>query len=375
MSLTVQREPIDTSSLPPQVAKALGPDAPEQIQMMAAQGMLPVTPEQNVQILYQLANFSSGNAQSMATMSFADLPANILLPTLTSFQHAGLLDWIASERSSDDKVLEAVIMNNATPNETVARLAKRVSANMCDVIATNQIRLLKAPIIIEQLYQNANARMATVDRLIELAIRENVELKGLPGLRDAMKSKEEIFDGMGGEEFDALLRQQQTIADEQDLTHDEKSEKEKTLREILDEGKSLHQIIGKLNMSQKIRLATIGTREAINILARDPNKLIHTAAVKSPRVKYPDIERWAKEKSMPDGVINWIAQNKDWTRHYDVKHNLCQNPKAPLAEVLRFLNHLRTNDLRSLSMNRNVPTQVSRQAKALYAKRAQRGQK
>ena len=375
MSLTIDRQPIDVSSLPDQIKKALDPSAPEPIKMMAAQGMLPVTPAQNVLVMYQLSNFASGNAQSMASMSFSDLPANILVPSLSTLDHPGVLDWIAAELSSEDQMIETIIMNNATDSATIARIARRASANMCDVIATNQVRLMTAPIIIEQLYQNANARMATVDRCIELAIRENVELKGLPGLRDAMKSKEDVFTGMGGEEFDQLLKNQQAVGDEQELTHDEKSEKEKTLREILADGKSLHRVIGQLNMSQKIRLSTLGTREAVNILARDPNKLVHLAACKSPRVKYPDIARWAKEKSMPDGVINWIANNKDWTRHYEVMLNLCNNPKTPLAETLRFLNHLRTNDLRQLGMNRNVPTQVSRQAKNLWGKRSQRGQK
>jgi hypothetical protein len=141
--------------------------------------------------------------------------------------------------------------------------------------------------------------------------------------------------------------------------------------EDLDEevAKSLDAKIAQMSIAQKVRLATVGSREAVHKLVRDSNKLVHMAAVKSPRATYVDAKSWATNKSMPDGVIQYIAHNRDWSAKYDVMKALVENPKCPLGETLNFLNRLRTNDLKLLMSNRNVPMQVARQAKVLYTKR------
>ena len=387
MSLTVEREPIDISTLPANLQKHLDPGAPAKLKMMTARRMLPITPEQNVRMLYQLAIAAGGEVAEEAEKAFGDVPANIVVPVVQKEDHVGVLDWIAARRVADAPIIEAVVSNNATADETVARLASRADARMCDVIATNQVRLLQAPVIVEQLYQNANARMATVDRLLELCRREGVELKGLPGIREALQSDRDIF-GEDAEreedpEFAALLQQEARKAAREDREIPDfdkmsRSEQERYLREQEEKKeeddeqrvRSMYDKLSRMTIAEKIRFATIGTREAINILVRDPNKLVHSAAVKSPRVRYPDVRNWAKNKSLPDSVIAYIAGNRDYTRHYEVMLNLVNNPKTPLHDTMSFLNHIRTNDLKSLSRNRNVPTQVSRQAKNLWRKRS-----
>jgi hypothetical protein len=124
-----------------------------------------------------------------------------------------------------------------------------------------------------------------------------------------------------------------------------------------------------MKLSQKIRLATIGSREAIGILVRDANRLVHMAAVNNPRLQYNDIKQMAGNKSMPDGVIRFISMNRDWTSKYEVMVSLVNNPKTPLDKALTFMNALRTNDLRQLQTNRNVSNQIARNAKALMTKR------
>ena len=59
MSTVVDRKPIDFSKIPDTVQKHLQADAPPPLKMMAAQGMLPVAPEINLAVLYQMANFLS----------------------------------------------------------------------------------------------------------------------------------------------------------------------------------------------------------------------------------------------------------------------------------------------------------------------------
>ena len=99
--------------------------------------------------------------------------------------------------------------------------------------------------------------------------------------------------------------------------------------------------------------------------------VVHMAAIQSPRIQQNDVKRLAANKSMPDGVIRFIANNRDWTKHYDVMLSLVNNPKTPLADAMSFLNHLRSHDLRQLQRNRNVPQQLARQAKSMTLKRGQ----
>lgn len=377
MSLAVERKPIDLSTLPENLHKHLEVSAPPPLKMMAAKGMLPVLPEQNVAMLYMLAISTDDLAKKEATSTLDGMPRDILVPALGKTSHHGILDWVADRKKDDPFVLDAVVTNRATHDFTVARVARFAGPNLCDVIATNQVRILQAPVILEQMYQNAHARMATIDRLLELVQREGVELKGLPGVQAALSTGQVAFGkSESTPEKEAFFQQQAAIADDEErrlanLDELTRAEQEKLLEEA-EQTKGSGMIsaqIAVMSISEKIRLATIGGRDALNVLIRDPNKLVHMAAVRSPRIQYPDIRAWAMNKTLPDGVIAYIASQKDYTGKYDVKKALCGNPKTPIAETLKLMNHLHTSDLRHLSGDRSVPAQIRRQAKQLYQKR------
>lgn len=383
MSLRIERREADLGAIPPNFQKAASVDAPDKMRMMAANGMLPLPPDQNLMLLYAISR--NGNEQLVETvrMSISDMPADVLVPVITALGHDGVLDWLAEERKGEIKIVEAIVMNKQAHAKTVARVARYGDAKMVDIVATNQVRLLEEPLIIEQMYLNPNARVSTVDRIVDLARRNGVDLSGVPGLSDALNSDEDIFSGGADDEaFEAILQveakkvaaEEKARADAADLTRAEREELENELDVDEDEleRKPLHAQMTNMSIAQKMRLAMVGSREAVHLLVRDPNKLVHMAAVRSPRVKFADAVKWAKNKSLPDGVIHYIANNRDWTSKYEVMVNLVNNPKTPLAETLSLLNHIRTNDLKQLARSRNVPMQVVRQAKNLYKKRSGR---
>ncbi len=363
MSLQVERTAADLSAIPANFQTHLQPEAPAPLKMMAAKGMLPLPPEQTITILYTIGLNEGGELKQVADQSLKDMPADIFLSALRGIKHQGMLDWLADLRT-DDTTLEALFTNPSTAGLTVSRLAKRVSTKVADIIATNQMRLMETPEIIEQLYMNPNARAATVDRIVELAHRSGIKLKGIPGLNDALESGQDIFaGGVQAEDFEKVFEEDKRRAASQDRELKDDEEIDENL------GRTLAAQINNMNIAQKIRLATVGSREAVHVLVRDSNKLVHMAAVRSPRVQYVDAKLWAHNKSMPDGVIQFISSNRDWTRHYEVQKSLVENPNTPLSDTLQFLNFMRTNDLKNLQNNRNIPMQVARQAKTLYVKR------
>jgi hypothetical protein len=391
------RQPLELSEIDPKLHRHVQQDAPSKLKMMAARAMLPAPPEQMVRVLYQLQFDADRSIQSTARGALAEMPETVLGPAIQGSEHSGLLDWVAEVHARNNAVGMVLARNPATDDQTIVRLSERAGAELADVIATNQVRVLRTPAIIEGLYKNPSVSSATIDALVELAQRNQVELKGLPGLNAAIRSGQNIFGtekGVDDASFSALLHEEVDIAEEEEaqakkieklsenLTRSELEKLRAANPELADadgdgedgdEPKPRGNLVSQLNemsIAQKIRMATVGSREAVKVLVRDQNKLVHIAAIRSPRIKPADVAKFASNKALPDGVIEYIANNRDWTQKYDVIKNLVHNPKTPLRDSLKFLNHLRTKDLRDLGRSRNVSHQVSRAAQGLARKRS-----
>jgi hypothetical protein len=395
MANDVEREPLDLSVFSENLKQHVSPDAPAKMKMMAAQGMVPAPPAETVRLLYQLQFEASDQVQAEIDSAIGDMPENVLAGVVEDEDHAGVLDWVAEKRGDSQTIVETLLRNQATEDMTVAGLAERAGAEICDIIATNEVRVLETPQIIEELYQNPNARMATVDQLIELAQRNDVDLDGLPGVSRAVQSETDLTheddeEGISDEQFRDLLEEQHEQAEEEeellaqledeDLTRSQREKLREEIEEKLDDddeeegdeddrGVLTHGDLMQMDVPQKIRLATVGSRSAVKKLVQDSNKLVHMAAIESPRLKTPDAKQFAARKSMPDDVLSFIANNREWTQNYEVVKNLVFNPKTPVSDSMELLKRLRKNDLQQLEDSREVPHQISRAAKRLLKKR------
>ncbi|MBI4963999.1 MAG: DUF4388 domain-containing protein [Desulfomonile tiedjei] len=131
------------------------------------------------------------------------------------------------------------------------------------------------------------------------------------------------------------------------------------------EFESLYHRILQMGVTEKIKCAMMGTKEARDILVRDSNKLVAVAVVKSPKIQESEIEAISKSRNVSEEVLRHIASNNDWTKSYTVKHNLCANSKTPIPIAMKFLNHLREMDLRRLARSKNVSSVVATQARRI----------
>ncbi len=131
------------------------------------------------------------------------------------------------------------------------------------------------------------------------------------------------------------------------------------------EFESLYHRILQMGVTEKIKLALMGTREARDILVRDSNRMVAVAVVKSPKIQESEIEAISKSRSVSEDVLRYIAANNDWTKSYVIKHNLCSNSKTPIPIAMKFLNHLREMDLRKLARNKNISSVVATQARRI----------
>jgi hypothetical protein len=132
---------------------------------------------------------------------------------------------------------------------------------------------------------------------------------------------------------------------------------------------NLFALVQKMNVMQKIKLARMGNKEARGLLIRDRNKIVASAAIRSPKITGQEVEGFAKARNVSDEVLRIIASNRDWTRAYNVKLALATNPKCPVPTAMKFVTHLQERELRSIMKSKDVPTPIATQARRLLQQR------
>jgi hypothetical protein len=173
----IQHTPLEATRLSAAAQRALGPGPGR---MMAARGLLPLAPADQVAVLYQLSLEPESNLAQSARSTAAGIPEKLLAGTLAApTTDPRVLDFFAQLIADKPAVFDAIALNPTVADETIATLAGRAGSREVDQIAQNEQRLLRHPEIIAAMYMNRRARMSTIDRVVELAVRNNVRVPGL----------------------------------------------------------------------------------------------------------------------------------------------------------------------------------------------------
>jgi len=115
------------------------------------------------------------------------------------------------------------------------------------------------------------------------------------------------------------------------------------------------QRLAKMSFSERLKAAVKGSREMRAILIRDPNKLISSSVLSSPKLAEPEVEAFAKMQNVSDDVLRIIGSNRAWMKNYGIVHSLTKNAKCPLGLSMNLMQRLNDRDLAHLSVDRNVP--------------------
>jgi len=368
-------------NIPENLLRYVGENVPQEQKMTAARGMLPLPPSDLVQVLFALSRERDPAIKDTARKSLLKMPENILKNVAENRDtHPLVLDLLARSVSPDSSLQEAISLNPTTHDETVAFQAGLPNKKVVDIISQNQIRMLRSPAIVDALAENVLTGQAQIDRIIKFVDMETQRAKKKkPG--EAMtveieeveeeKPEEEVAAVTEGdeEELGAVTIEESpwtAMTFDEDLLTDHKPETDEE-EEVVE--KNLTRKIMDMKVSEKIKLALTGGKQARSILIKDSNKMVSSSVLKSPRITESEIETISRSKSVSDEVIRMISSNREWTRSYQVKLNLVSNPKTPLPESMRFMNHLRDKDLRDLARSRNIPSQVATQAKRLLQRK------
>ena len=363
--MPVMIAPFDPTRLAPPAQKVLAAEAPLPLRTMAARGVLPgAKPADLVSVLAVFGSSEQTELAELARTTLGKVPTSVLHGALDAPLQSLVLDVLAARWGDDPEVVTRLLRQEDLAESTLGGLASRANERTGELIATNEERLLRHPIVIEKLYMNKRVRMSTADRLIDLAVRNGIEL-GLAAYKEAAQAiKNELivetteartFDDQLFEEIDQVAQEVAAVAGDED-THETDEEGEERLREKFI---PLHLRIAQMTVSQKIRRAMLGTATERLLLVRDHNRLVSIAAAKSPQMKEPEAALISASRNVSDEVLRVLAMNREFTRSYRIKFNLITNPRTPFTFVSRLVPHLRDNDLRTLAKSKNVSGTVA----------------
>lgn len=365
-------EPAVVAALSPAAAKAL---APGPGRMMAARGLVPLPrPAELATVLYQIAAIDPALAAA-ATATATGLPDKIVAAVLADPAVPGaVLDWLAPRARSSPALIEALVVAPAVPDDTIVALAGEGDAGVIDLIATNEQRLLRCPEIIGAMYGNPKARMSTVDRAVELAVRSGVRVAGISAWDELARLVTAGGAGVNATDDAAFAQALAGVATVPDVAADAiAADDAVVVTEAEDAAPAVDPAkvpLNKMSVPAKIRLATLGNAFARALLIRDPMKMVAVAAIKSPGVTDLEAAKYAGNQALAADVIAYVASRRDWTRLYGTKKALILNPKTPLTESTKLLLHLRERDLRQIASSKGIPSAVVAQARKLLNARS-----
>ncbi len=359
-------------TLTPDLAKFVGPQVPVPRRLMAARGLVPLPPALMAQAYYFLCQAAEPEVQAAAKKSVAGLPAHVLNPALQNLREPEVLGFYAASRQ-DDAIREVLCTNPATPVETLAAIARSCGRLIQGILVQNDQQLLKGPLLSDALLENPALDADYRARVVEFR-------KSFLGIDEAAPEEESAAGGDAGApgaelegEMELLEGEDIGLAAAGDVEGEEDFPEELLVDGPVTEdgegGKNLATLLSKLSISQKVKLATLGNKAARQMLVRDPNRLVCTAVLRSPRLQEDEVEEIAKNRNVDEQVLRIIAANKNWGKNYSVKKSLCENPKAPAEIAAKLVVNLNEKDMKGLSKNKNVSTAVRNNARRIIQAR------
>jgi len=134
------------------------------------------------------------------------------------------------------------------------------------------------------------------------------------------------------------------------------------------------QRLAMLTVAERMKVAMQGTREERSILIRDPNRLVSSSVLSSPKLTESEVEAIARMTNVSIDVLRVVGSSRVWLKSYSVVASLTRNAKTPVPLALNLLNRLTERDVKALSTDRNIPEPVRLAARKIYTRGVSRKQ-
>jgi hypothetical protein len=328
---------------------------PKDLRLIAAQGALPLKPEDLVELLHLLLSDREEDVRSAATASLAARTVEELLPLFKDRSTPPqVLAWGLVQRA-ERELRDAVLQNASTPDEIIEEVAPSLPEQLAELVVINQVRLLRRTSLLEAIESNADLNNDQRRRLREL--RETFKVGQQPAEAEAPAAPQPEAQAPEEEAEPAPFEELGPITEDEALVRylgeDERRQPEKV---------SVVQRLYRLDTAEKVITALKGTREERAVLVRDPNRIVATAVLGSPRITDSEIESFAAMKSVSDQILRQIGTHREWTKRYGVVSSLVRNPRTPVGVALTMVPRLNARDMKAVAVDRNVPEVIRKHA-------------
>ncbi|HEX9423143.1 MAG TPA: hypothetical protein VF899_07860, partial [Pyrinomonadaceae bacterium] len=147
-----------TTSTNPAARAIIEGTAPHQARVAAASGLLPLPQSDLLEVLVALWQSEDSEIANAATATLDGQDSEDLLAAARSDETSvAVLDYLATRSQNGRQIHEAIILNNKTPDQTIADLAASTAdSSLLELIAINQQRLVRFPKIIQAILANSD---------------------------------------------------------------------------------------------------------------------------------------------------------------------------------------------------------------------------
>lgn len=336
------------------------------VRLTAASGALPLTPFDQVDLLFLLTRDKDEEVGRKAAASLLALPASDLANVLRDA--AVPTDALAffGEHAQEEEVQQAIVRNPTTSDETIWRMVPRLTETSLEFIVVNQTRLLRHTPIIDALEANENLGSDQLRRIRELKhdFKIGVVPEAKPAAPPPPETPSKVDLGKGPAEEDEPPPKSREEAETLYGLRDSKDDEELTDEEK-EKRKSIFERIFTMNPAEKMLEALKGDRMSRMMLVRDRNRAVWAAVLQSPATNEADAEAIAQMRNVSPDVLREVGKKREWTKRYKVAHELVKNPKTPPEISSQLLPRMSSRDLKALVKDRNVPEMIRRQAEKM----------
>lgn len=365
---------IRQSAVPPNLLRA------------AARGALSVPPAEMIEILVLLTRNAVFAEQARMTLASWDEAACVAAASDT--RTAGeVLDYMLDPGNRRPSLYAALLENPSVPEARLAEIAAGASREVVEQMLASA-RVGKSRPVLQALAGNRELRDPEKARIQMLLARLPAEPQ--PAGKQAADTDSDAAD----EEVRAFLAEHaaEIAADEGKPFHVIGGIEETEIPpeapvavaapaaghaaavarapEPEKKAKSVLQKIAALTVGERVQLAMKGNKDERFILIRDGARVVPQAVLESPKLTDTEAEMFAGMKNVQEVVFRGLSSKRKFVKNYRIQRNLAFNPKVPIDLALGLVNNLLLSDLKSLSINKEVPDTVRKAALRLFVQKS-----
>lgn len=337
------------------------PNAPRELRLFAARGLLPVERSDRIRALLAVLPDSDEEIAAEARKTVAGLPPDDLSRFLEDSDPTEKELEVISLYSEDPFVLERVVRHRHASDDTLRRMAATVSGAPQDALIVNQVRLLRSPDLIDALLQNPTLTIDGKRRLNEL--QEEFFEKNRRRKEQDRLAQEAEEQRLLDEAASAAQREEERAAGGEEGPQPPSEVTEEDFKRAgLGE---IYKRITVMTVKEKVDLAQKGTKEERRILIGDMNRMVSMAVLRCEAITLTELEQICSMRHLAVELYREIAATREWIRKPKIQLAMVFNPAVPLSITLPLIKYLGMRDLRKVMLDRNLAEAVRTSARKL----------